>query len=685
VAEPNDDDSPASGSMRAAWTPPLSSLLLALIALLILGMAASLVVVANEAGKRAAETEAREIVRIFARETYRESHALLQRARDAVELATTLSAAAILDPDDATTLEQFLIPQVITHEGLSAIYWGSSSGDFNFVMREEIDGTIHYRSKIIRRAGAERDVVIARRNAELRLEEISMDPDDPFDPLWRPWFRKALGARETVWTTPYRFHTSGELGISAARRVSCLGRAEACAFGADVALSAISKLMEELAQRHGVRAFVQTLDARLVASSGRWGGQDGQGPGSGTELPRIADVADRVPAAAVAALQGNYPGGPDKVAIVTFEQDGQRFLGAFTPLAVQTQGWIVGVVTEAFSLQRWLATYKSFLIPWAVALVGGIGLLGLAVWLPVRRDFKRMEARIATGTTAAAPGIAMAPRFPEFVRLADRLDSMVEQLGMQRAQLGRALADATRADEAKARFLMQMSHELRTPLNAIIGFAELAKMRVSRAAPDDDRLPGYHDDILLAARHLLAMIERVLEFSRGRTIEPALQEEHFALHEAMRTAATLNRAAADARGIRIVLSGGENVALIADRTRLSEALVNLLANAIAYGAPDGDVALEASFTAEDDLILSVRDRGVGMTKEEIALALTPFSRVERSAYVAAGTGLGLGLTIAAETARLHGGRLTIKSTPNVGTVASITLPAARLRGDGDAA
>jgi Flp pilus assembly protein TadB len=81
VAEPDDSISPVPSAPRAAWAPPLSSLLLALIALLVFGTAASLLVVANEAGKRAAENEAREIARIVARETYRESHALLQRAR----------------------------------------------------------------------------------------------------------------------------------------------------------------------------------------------------------------------------------------------------------------------------------------------------------------------------------------------------------------------------------------------------------------------------------------------------------------------------------------------------------------------------------------------------------------------------------------------------------------------------
>jgi two-component system cell cycle sensor histidine kinase PleC len=241
-----------------------------------------------------------------------------------------------------------------------------------------------------------------------------------------------------------------------------------------------------------------------------------------------------------------------------------------------------------------------------------------------------------------------------------------------------ALDEAIRAGQSKSDFLANMSHELRTPLNAIIGFAEFLQIRVGeRLAP---RERGYLDDIVQAAFHLLSIIQEILDFSRLEVGKLALSEETVRLAEIVDASLRLVRKQAEAKRLALVQTLDTTVRLSADPTKLRQICTNLVSNAVKFTPAGGRVDVICGNDPDGAPFVRVSDTGVGMTPEEIDLALKPFMRVATSPYVAKEGGIGLGLPISKALVELHGGKLEIASRPGQGTTMIVKLPADRLGG-----
>jgi PAS domain S-box-containing protein len=245
------------------------------------------------------------------------------------------------------------------------------------------------------------------------------------------------------------------------------------------------------------------------------------------------------------------------------------------------------------------------------------------------------------------------------------------------------LRDAKEAAEAaniaKSQFLANISHELRTPLNAVIGFSEM--LETGMAGPVERKQKEYISLVLQSGRHLLKVINDILDLARADSGKFELREEEgVAIAEIAEACLALMNHNATAR--RVVLSTAIDIDLptiVADPTRLRQILLNLMSNAIRFTPPDGSVVVAAGRTAEGSIAIEVRDTGVGMTPEEIEVALEPFGQVDaRLAREHEGTGLGLPL--ARRLTELHGGTLEIASEKRRGTTVTVTLPAARVQG-----
>ena len=231
-----------------------------------------------------------------------------------------------------------------------------------------------------------------------------------------------------------------------------------------------------------------------------------------------------------------------------------------------------------------------------------------------------------------------------------------------------ASAELVTVSRAKSQFLARMSHELRTPLNAILGFAEV--LRDQLAGPLTARQLEYVTDISESGRHLLGLVDEVLDLSKVESGAVALDVGPLAVQQAVDDAATMVRERAAVHGIDLRLHVERGLAPIeADGRKVRQVLVNLLANAVKFTPPGGRVAVRAASRPEGGVKVEVEDTGVGIAPDDHERI---FEQFEQVAGVSEGTGLGLPL--ARRFIELHGGRLWVESEPGRGSTFVFELP-----------
>ena len=238
------------------------------------------------------------------------------------------------------------------------------------------------------------------------------------------------------------------------------------------------------------------------------------------------------------------------------------------------------------------------------------------------------------------------------------------------------LINARRAAEAanqdKSNFLAQMSHELRTPLNAILGFAEVISVGVfGKVQPEIYR--GYAENIQQAGRHLLSLINDVLDLSKIEAGRMEARIESTDIAALAEDARILLADKAGAKGVALTVEGEPDVAVKADPRMLKQIMINLLSNAVKFTPKGGRVWMTWRRDLAGMAELTVKDTGIGMSPEDLKQALLPFGQAKKRRETDE-PGTGLGLPIVAHLARLQGGSFEIDSTPGAGTVVVIRVP-----------
>jgi PAS domain S-box-containing protein len=223
----------------------------------------------------------------------------------------------------------------------------------------------------------------------------------------------------------------------------------------------------------------------------------------------------------------------------------------------------------------------------------------------------------------------------------------------------------------KTQMMSVLSHELRTPLNSILGFSQLLLQRYYNLFPVE--LRDMIERITKSGKHLLALIENMLDFSKLEKDKLELNPEEFNLLELVTASTEELRCLAEQKNLSLVLHANiENPTVINDSLRLRQILVNLISNAIKF-TDTGGVFVEVQQRNQHQVVLMVKDTGIGIPQSELAHIFQEFWQVDKSTTRKYG-GIGLGLAIADKLVRLMNGRITVESTINEGSTFRVQLP-----------
>jgi signal transduction histidine kinase len=276
---------------------------------------------------------------------------------------------------------------------------------------------------------------------------------------------------------------------------------------------------------------------------------------------------------------------------------------------------------------------------------------GLTVW---RRQVGEFEAEVVNLLQTFATQSALAIHN---ARLFREIEEKSKQLAV--------------ASQHKSEFLANMSHELRTPLNAIIGFSEVLQERLFGEL--NEKQSEYTDDILSSGRHLLSLINDILDLSKIEAGRMELEVATFHLPDAIENALLLIRERASRHGIKLERLVDDRLGDFAgDERKIKQVLVNLLTNAVKFTPEGGQVKVEARY-GDGAVIISVTDTGIGIAKEDQEAIFEEFRQAGGN-YAQKREGTGLGLTLTKRFVEMHGGRIWVESEIGKGSTFTFTLP-----------
>ena len=262
------------------------------------------------------------------------------------------------------------------------------------------------------------------------------------------------------------------------------------------------------------------------------------------------------------------------------------------------------------------------------------------------------------------------------IMLAQERDTLMAELVMAKLESDRGREQAEAANRAKSQFLANMSHELRTPLNAILGFSEIISSRIF--AKDEERTVEYAGLIHSSGKHLLALINDILDLAKIEAGRWQLQEAELSLYTIASDA--LQQVTWRAQNDSITLENDVDPRLesvYADERSIKQILLNLLSNAVKFTPENGTVKVFARRQPDGGIVVGVSDTGIGIAAEDQAKVFDSFGQGKHDVAIA-DKGTGLGLTIVKGLVEAHGGTVRLESEVGIGTTVTLRLPPARV-------
>ncbi|GAN32997.1 MAG: response regulator [Candidatus Brocadia sp. AMX2] len=348
----------------------------------------------------------------------------------------------------------------------------------------------------------------------------------------------------------------------------------------------------------------------------------------------------------------------------------------------ELRGAISVIIPKEIAEQRFAANVVFFITASSVSILLLVAIIFLTTG-KFMKPIERLTAAVATitktGDLTTKVDILSKDEVGQLGRafndMSTKLQStyvtLEQRIAEKTAHLQQAVLALERANKMKSEFLANMSHELRTPLNAIIGFAEVLRDKISGDLNEEQM--DFVNDIHSSGRHLLQMINDILDLSKIEAGKMELQYEAFLVSEAIEDVYTILKGLASKKHLELKTAVLTDVKSIeADRVKFKQILYNLLSNAIKFTPENGKITLEAGIV-DDMLQVSVSDTGIGMKSEDQEKVFKEFWQAD-SSFARKYEGTGLGLALTKRIVEMHGGKIWFESEYGKGSIFYFALP-----------
>ncbi|MEP4247950.1 cache domain-containing protein [Tateyamaria sp.] len=592
------------------------------------------------------------------------SSGFLKPAREVAELSQRVIESGIVGTNDFPKLENFLFQTLQTETQISGIYFGDEAGNFTYVMRSD-DGPGPFRTKIIRPGLRAQSADLIWRNADFSTVETLVDPNDSFDPRTRPWYESAKLNRSTVWTDPYVFFSSRQLGISVAVPV-VFDNAIKGVIGVDIEISTISNFLSELElSTHGSALILD--GAGNVIAHPRMAQMIEGDTDSAPDLVGIEDIDDPV---AQAAFNQSGSDGLIKVERETqseFEYENDKYVSLLKPLSETELPWTIAVYAPEKDFTQSIKNNRTRNI-WLAALVSFLAALaGLALAELILRPVRAFAVRTALVSQGEVPDTAPLPE--TYKELEKANETLIDQIAQRRnadariLELNRDLSHFSRVN-LMGQMATGLAHELSQPLTAISQNVDAA---ITTAKQHTDINP----DLLNILTELDDQAHRggdILRALRGFIRKDQGEKKPFDVNELVKQTQSLLHHEALEQKVTLRFDVNQMPLVIGNRIQIAQVLINLVRNAIeAIKEADSPVKEVAIMAREqpNHLEIWVEDTGPGISPD-----VTLFKQFETSKK----DGMGLGLSICRTIAEANGGRLWYDQDHKEGSRFCLSLP-----------
>jgi len=369
----------------------------------------------------------------------------------------------------------------------------------------------------------------------------------------------------------------------------------------------------------------------------------------------------------------------NKSGITTLTRNGKQHRVYYRTMG--NVGWNLAVTVEESEINS--SALNSFIVTTIIPVIGLLlVILGI---LMVISYLRRIINKVNNFADLAASGDFSkrieVTETDEFGFMEQQLNVMISNMSDMSDHSAELLKIAEDASKSKSEFLSRMSHEIRTPMNAIIGMTQIAK-----ASDDAARINDCLVKVDNASKHLLGLINDILDMSKIEANKLELAEEEFSLEQTLTNIYNMMLVKAEEKNLQLTLNVDENTPayMIGDELRLSQVVTNLVGNAIKFTPENGSISVDINEVEKEDeysvIEISVKDSGIGLSEEQQAKLFKPFEQGDGSISRKFG-GTGLGLAISKRIVELMGGNIWVASESGKGSVFTFTMKA--LRGSGD--
>lgn len=348
----------------------------------------------------------------------------------------------------------------------------------------------------------------------------------------------------------------------------------------------------------------------------------------------------------------------------------------------ELRGAISVIIPKEIAERRFAANVVFFITASSVSILLIVAIIFLTTgkfMKPIERLTTTVAAITRTGDLAMKVDISSKDEVGQLGRafndmstkLQSTYSTLEQRIAEKTAHLQQAILALERANKMKSEFLANMSHELRTPLNAIIGFAEVLRDKI--AGELNEEQVDFVNDIHSSGRHLLQMINDILDLSKIEAGKMELQYGVFPVPDAIEEVYTILKGLAGKKHLELKMSVLTDVKSIeADRVKFKQILYNLLSNAIKFTPENGKITLEAGIV-DDMLQISVSDTGIGMKPQDQEKVFKEFWQAD-SSFARKYEGTGLGLALTKRIVEMHGGKIWFESEYGKGSIFNFALP-----------